>query len=598
MTVYKERLESVRTWLQTKDFQALLIPKGDEYLNKIVPAYAERLRWLCGFDGSAGLLVVTGTHAALFTDSRYSVQARQELEEPLFQVFDTQKQTVTGWLMTHLGKGSRLAYDPWLYSIDQIQRQEASLAAYNLSLDPVQPNPVDALWDEQPPCPSGDIFIHPPCYAGEETQDKCKRIAATLPSESCLFVTANDSLCWLLNIRGNDLPNAPLFQGYGLLEASGRAHLFIDRRKISPALREALGDDLKCWEIEKFSHTFAQLIQNKKVFLDPIETPVAIGHLIESNAATWVAQKNPCLLPKALKNETELAHMREDHVADGVALVRCFHWLESQISLDVSVGEWDLAEKLATFKRENPRYWSESFDAIVGYGPHSALIHYRPSPTSHTPIGRDSLLLVDTGTQYISGTTTDMTRTFALGSPTSAQKNAFTRVLKGHIQLIRAIFPEGTKGCHLDALARLPLWEEGLDYPHSTGHGVGSFLNVHEGPQGISRHLDATSLLPSMVVTIEPGYYQTGHFGIRLENMVEVVEKKRGKEGQRFFGFEPLTLVPFEQKLIDQSLLAEDEKKWLDHYHRVVYEKLSPFLESPLKQWLQDKTKSWGEPQR
>jgi Xaa-Pro aminopeptidase len=623
--MYPERLAQMQKWLQTVEAAALLIPRSDEYVSFPTAPYAERLAWMSGFLGSAGTLVVTRHQAVLFTDARYAPAAAeglnasgsnasdsnasdsnasaleaqglkaQELKTTVFEVWDTARCSLSQWLEKNLPPNSSVVYDPWLHTVSQIEALEKTLGMKQLVLSPTTPHPVDVFWTDQPPRPLAPLWVHPDTYAGETAASKCARIARTLPPESVFFFSAKDSICWLLNLRGEDVPDAPLFNGYAALTSCGQVHVFVETSKVTRAVREHLGEKGVFSQPSSLPDVLPLLAQGKTLLWDPDETPAALVQLATTQGIPWRAHPNPCLLPKSLKNKTELSHIRADHVTEALAIVALLHWLETQAPLNRTCGEWDVAAKIEELRRRAPLYWGPSFDSIVGFGPHSAMIHFKPTAQDQFFLAQKGLLLMDTGGQYKSGTTTDMTRTLCLGSPSEEEKDIFTRVLRGHIQLSRVVFPQGTKGCHLDALARMPLWEAGLDCVHSIGHGVGSFLKVHESPPGFSRHSDKTSLMEGMVITIEPGYYKLGHFGVRLENMVEIVPKPDGEGGDTFLGFEPLTLVPFDHSLILPERLTPQETAWLNGYHQRVFETLSPHLDGKTAQWLRAKTRPLEE---
>lgn len=593
--LYQKRLTDLRRWLSESGLSGFLVPRGDEFLNKITAYYAERLKWISGFAGSSGTLLVLPHEAILFTDSRYTERARKEIDSTLFQIRDVGEMSLEKWLQFHAAEGQVFAYDPWLYSFAQINAYKKTLAPQGILLQACASNPIDALWEDQPERPKNPIWIHPLSYAGETTQQKKNSLCASLQKDECFFSASGDTIAWLLNVRGSDIRKAPIPHAYILLKSCGEINLFIDPTKLTPQVTEELHQDVIIRPIDEMEFFLQPLVANQKVLLDPRETPGALEQFIKKAGGQIIFRQNPFSLPKALKNNVELTQIRAGHVIDGATLARFFHWIDTVAKFQKNLGEWDISQKLSEFQKEGLHYWDESFETIVGYGSNGAIIHYFPLKETQKIIQPTSLLLIDTGVQYLNGVTTDVTRTIALGNPTLEEKECFTRVLKGHIALSRTVFPQKTRGIHLDALARCHLWESFLDYPHSTGHGVGSFLNVHEGPHSLSFQEDSVDLVPSMIVTIEPGYYKEGHFGIRLENMVEIVEKGKSTTKTPYYGFSPLTLAPFDRRLILKDLLTQGEKEWLNQYHCLVYERISPLLEEPVRQWLEEKTSALGE---
>lgn len=575
-----ERIQSLGLFLQQYGLAGLWIPRTDEFLNEFIPAYAERLAWLTGFRGSAGLALATLHKTILFVDGRYTLQAHQEVNPDLVTVKSWTDAAVEAELRENFQRGDVVGYDPWLHSIRDSERFERSAQEVGFKLRPLSMNPIDTLWKDQPARPKASLFPHPLVYSGCSFEEKRLLIKAAHFDIDFWVLTSNTSLAWLLNIRGGDIPYTPVSQAYGLLDQGGELDLFVDLSKVSDKLRAFLEDSVHFFPLEEFSFHLQNKTRGKKVSVDPTQTPAAVGTLLSE--ATVVFQPDPCILPRALKNKTEIEGMKRAHIEDAVALVRFLHWL-SEIPLDGSENEFSAAQKLEKFRQENEAYQGPSFETIAGHGPNGAIVHYRPPPQVSRPLTTEALFLVDSGGQYAFGGTTDVTRTMALGAPTAQQKEHYTRVLKGHIAIARAVFPPGTCGSQLDILARLPLWEKGLDFDHGTGHGVGSYLAVHEGPQNISRKGPQIPLQPGMILSNEPGYYQPGKYGIRLENLVIVVEKEHAPS---MMGFETITFVPFDHQLINIDLLTEDEKSWINDYHQQIYTALSPHLDVLVRQWL------------
>lgn len=582
----QDPLQRLSFVLQEQGLAGFLVPRTDEFLNEFISPYAQRLAWLTGFSGSAGLAVVMRQKTFLFVDGRYTLQAAQEVNRDLVEVRSWTWSHVEAVLQENLGEGDVLGYDPWLHSFQDQERYQKRAQQKGFSLKALEANPIDGLWEDQPLRPQAPVQVHPLEYSGKSSEEKRHAICAAQPHIHLWILTAPTSLAWLLNIRGHDVPYTPVAQAYGLLHHNGNVDLFIDLLKVSAETRAFLGQTVHLFPLRDFLPHLQEKSLGKKVSLDPAQTPAALAPFLSK--ASCVFQPDPCLLPKALKNKAELRGIKKAHLADGIAMVRFLHWLKT-IPLDGSESELSITQKLEGFRQKDPDYRGPSFDTIAGHGPNGAIIHYRATPQSNRPLTRETLFLLDSGGQYACGGTTDITRTIALGPPTVQQKAHYTRVLKGHIALARTIFPPGTSGHQLDAIARLPLWSVGLDFEHGTGHGVGSYLAVHEGPQSISPKGQPVALQPGMVLSNEPGYYQAGHYGIRLENLMVVIEKPGLSP---FLGFEPLTLVPFEPQLIDETLLSQEEKVWLEAYHQHVCTALLCYLEEPVQQWFK---KEWGD---
>ncbi|HUX80324.1 MAG TPA: aminopeptidase P family protein [Alphaproteobacteria bacterium] len=559
-----DKMKALRSFMENEGLAALLIPRSDEFQGEYIAPYSERLKWLTGFTGSAGFAVITKNKAAFFTDGRYMLQAKEQV--PVFcELYNTAQKTPADWIADNLSDDEKVGYDPWLFTAVQLQQ-------YQRPLVPLKYNPIDGLWTERPPPPKDFIRLHSLKYAGETDESKRKRIGAVLQADHVL-ITACDSIAWLLNIRGNDVPHTPIVQSVCLLHKDGSYDLFVDLDKINGHVfsyfKEGNGKAIDIHQL---------LTHLKKIDgscqLDPQTTPVMVIQALEEAGIPLVRERDPCILPKALKNEVELQGAVDAHIQDGVALCRFFKWLENQ-PLQGETTELIAAQKLYEFRKVGQHFEDLSFGTISAFGSHGAIIHYQVTPESDIPLNRDGLYLVDSGGQYLTGTT-DVTRTIALGMPTPEQKDRYTRVLKGHIALARMIFPEGTTGAQLDVLARQYLWEEGCNYDHGTGHGVGSYLSVHEGPQGISTKGTNVPLVPGMILSNEPGYYKEGEYGIRIENLVRVIENPDLKG---FYGFETLTLAPLDLKLVDDNLLTDQEKAWINAYHEGVIKTLIPHLD-------------------
>lgn len=566
-----DKLKALRDFMKAEELAALLIPRTDEFQGEYISPYAERLKWMTGFTGSAGFAVITQDKAAFFTDGRYTLQAQEEVPV-YYEQYDFSHKTPSHWVAENLSLDEKIGYDPWLFTEAQIQH-------YKQPLIPLDPNPIDALWTDRPAPPQDFIQIHPLSYAGESNESKRKRIGAALKADHVL-ITACDSIAWLLNIRGNDVPHTPLVHSVCVLHRDGTYDLFVDLDKINGKVfnyfREGGGRAIDIRQL--LTHLKAL---KGKCQVDPHTTPVIFSQTLEEAGIPIHRDTDPCILPKALKNAVEIQGAFQTHIQDGLALCRFFAWLDAQ-PLQGETSELSAAHKLAEFRKKGDHFKDLSFETISGFGSHGAIVHYRVTPDSDIPLKRDGLYLVDSGGQYLTGTT-DVTRTLALGDPTPEQKDRYTRVLKGHIAIAQAVFPKGTAGIQLDGFARQFLWQIGCDYTHGTGHGVGSYLGVHEGPQRLSTWAANEPLRPGMTLSNEPGYYKENAYGIRLESLITVIEKPKCTD---FYGFETLTLAPFDLKLMDFSLLTKAETSWIKAYHTRIFTTLSPYLDEETKTWL------------
>jgi Xaa-Pro aminopeptidase len=582
------RLAALRAELTERDLAGFVVPLSDPHQLENPPACAQRLRWLTGFTGSAGVAVVLAGGAALFVDGRYTLQVQKQVDGALYHRHHITERPPAEWAAANLPVGARLGFDPWTMTEDESARYAAALAGIGAALIPTEPNPVDAVWRDRPPAPLSAVRVHDRTFSGATSSDKRRVLGAALAAQGveAAVLTLPDSIAWLLNVRGGDVAYSPLMLAFALLYADGRVALFVDSRKLTGLVRDHLGADVGVRPVDGFVKALDRLAaRGARIQVDPATAPAAVfAHL---DGAAVVRAPDPCQLPKACKNETEIAGMRAAHERDGVALVRFLAWLQgAALNGANAIDELGVADRLHGFRADGERFRGLSFATIAGAGPNGAIVHYHSTPATNRPLSPGEVFLLDSGAQYWDGTT-DVTRTLAIpgAAPPREAQEAFTRVLKGHIALSRARFPEGTTGSQLDALARLPLWEAGLDYDHGTGHGVGFHLGVHEGPQRISKVPNRVALKPGMVVSIEPGYYKTGGFGIRIENLA-VVTSAAENQGRRMLAFEPLTLVPIDRAMIALELLNEDEKAWLDAYHGRVRERLSPRLDGAARDWL------------
>lgn len=576
------RLSLLRAALQQNRLDGFILPVNDEFMGEYVPASAKRLEWLTGFSGSAGMVVVLKDKAAFFTDGRYTLQAQQQVKG--CEVYNSADESPGSWMAKHATKGAVIGYDPRLHTLVMLQgyRNKAKEVVFR----PVESNPIDALWQDRPSAPASAIHIHPLSYAGEEHTAKLKRMSGEVAKQGAdaAIITAPDSICWLLNIRAGDIPYTPFALCYALLcKDFGSLFLFVDPARITPALKEHFGSQVTVLHPSMIKETLAKF-RGGRVLYDKGASPVWFHDVLSDQAITVVEGDDPCQLAKACKNNTELDGMRHAHHRDGLAVTRFLHWLDNALLHKQKLTECSVAEKLETFRRSNALFREPSFATIAGTGPHGAIVHYHATPESDRPLAGDAILLLDSGGQYADGTT-DITRTLAIGEVTPEMKDRFTRVLKGHIALATAIFPEGTTGSQLDALARQFLWQVGLDYDHGTGHGVGSYLSVHEGPQRISKRTGDAALKQGMILSNEPGYYKAGEYGIRIENLVAVV-KQEAPGDKTFLSFETLTLAPLDMRLVEDVLLTPHEKQWITDYHRRIYKAFASELTPEELNWL------------
>ena len=592
-----DHLASLRNALATQHIDCFVVPRVDRYQGEYVTPADDRLAWLTGFNGSAGLALILKDKAALFVDGRYTVQAKQQVPMDLYEVFQTPQGNPAAYLQDHLKFHPKkdsfvIAYDPWLFTLNDRDRWQKICDSSPCQLKPLEGNPLDGLWTDRPARPMYPVFVHEVSYAGKSARDKIAKIHGEMDraNADALLVTSPISLCWLLNIRGIDFPCTPLVDALAIVHRHNPLELFVNPDKVPQEVMDHF-NGIAVVRSETDLPTSLKELSSKTVWVNPAQAPVWMVDRLKDS--TLFRAPDPCLLAKAIKNETELKGFHAAHLRDGVALTKFLAWLDQyyQHSQDEELGALDeisVAEKLEGFRREGDLYQGPSFATISGFGSNGAIVHYHATQESCKKIDRSSLLLVDSGGQYLDGTT-DVTRTICVGEPSQDQKRHYTLVLKGHINLAKARFPEGTSGSQLDAIARFPLWQEGLDYDHGTGHGVGHFLSVHEGPQSISKSPNAVPLQSGMVVSNEPGYYKEGHYGIRIENLVEVV-KVKGDFERKLLAFETLTLAPLDRKLIDEDMLVKEEWTWLNTYHQQVRESLLPYLDPDTAAWLIDAT--------
>ena len=589
------RLAALRKELDRQKLDGFLVPRADEFQGEYVPPRAERLAWLTGFTGSAGLALVLAARAAVFIDGRYILQVRDEVDGALYDYRHITDAPPEAWLVQHLPEGGRLGYDPWLHTADGLSAIREAVERRGGRLVACDRNPVDAVWADQPAAPIAPVVAHPVQYAGREAAEKRAGVGAELEKAGldAAVISQPASLAWLLNIRGADVPRTPLPLGFALAHRDGTVELFMEPLKLAPGIETHLGNGVSVSPPSEFGRALERLgSEHRKVLVDRSSGALWIVERLKSAGATPVPGEDPCALPKACKNETELSGMRNAHRRDGVAVTRFLAWLDAHVGKG-EVDELAAVEKLAQFRRMGELFRDFSFDTISGAGPNGAIVHYRSSPRTNRKLQQGELFLLDSGAQYLDGTT-DITRTVAIGRPTPEMRDRFTRVLRGHIALGAARFPRGTSGSQLDTLARRALWEVGLDYDHGTGHGVGSYLAVHEGPHRISKVPNRVALLPGMIVSNEPGYYKTGAYGIRVENLVAVQAEPAVEDGLPMLSFETLTLVPIDRRLVEPKIMSAEEIAWLDAYHQRVRESLTPLLDAPTATWLAQATQPAG----
>lgn len=582
------RLNDLRAELEQRGLTGFLQPVADEHLGEYVPLRGRRLPWLTGFSGSAGLVIVLQDRAAVFVDGRYVLQVTQQVDTEFFETHHTADKTPRAWLADVLTEEDRLGYDPWLHTETALKEYRAVCKKAGAELIAAKGNPIDAIWADQPPPPLSQMEVHSDRFSGETSNAKRTRLAEDLQSASidAAVLTAPDSIAWLLNVRGSDVPRTPFSLSFAILSADASVDLFIDERKVDDDVAIHLGNSVRRHSPAEFEDALKGLgTAGKTVAVDPSSAAAWITETLESADADVRRQTDPCQLPKAIKNKVELAGMRAAHRRDGAALTEFLGWI-AEAAIGGEETEISASDHLQDLRTRREQFRDLSFDTISGAGANGAIVHYKASAETDAQVKAGSLYLVDSGAQYLDGTT-DVTRTVAIGDVGDEEKDRFTRVLKGHIALASAKFPKGTSGPQLDTLARHALWQAGLDYDHGTGHGVGSFLSVHEGPHGISKRAGDVALVPGMIVSNEPGYYKAGAYGIRIENLIAVIECEDIAGAEReMLGFETLTMAPIDRNLIKTEMLSADEIAWLDEYHASVLEIVGPQVDAKTAAWL------------
>lgn len=588
MLTHRSRLLAVRGELLRMGLDGFVLSTSDEHLSEYPGGYAQRLQWLTGFDGSTATAVVLTNLAAMFVDGRYTLQVREQVDDRWTFHPD---HAVTAWLLENVGAGIRIGYDPWVHAESWVRTMTATLHGTGASLVDVAINPIDQHWSDRPLRTSAGIHVHPMEWSGTASADKRRAVANWLRANNAdsLVLSSLESIAWLFNVRGDDLEHTPVALAFALLHRDGTADLFADAHDRSVAIGRHLGADVRLLPLAEFG-AHLESLADRNIAVDPAKTVAAIFRALRASGARIVEIRDPVEPLKAIKNDHEIAGHRSAQLRDGIAVSRFLHWFATHAP-QATLCERSAASRLRQFREATGQLRSLSFETISGFGANGAIVHYRVTERTNKQIVPGSLYLVDSGGQYVEGTT-DITRTVAVGAPTQEMRDRFTRVLKGHIALASAVFPIGTRGIQLDALARQFLWAAGLDYAHGTGHGVGAYLGVHEAPPRIACNGRCHELLaPGMIVSNEPGFYKAGEYGIRIENLMLVTPRSVAHAEQPMLGFEMLSFVPIDRALIDTTLLTPPELAWVDHYHAAVAERLAPRLEHETKEWLLNVTR-------
>ena len=587
------RVAALRAELQRRGLDGFVIPRADRQQNEYLPASEERLAWLTGFTGSAGAAIVLRDAAAVFVDGRYTLQADTQVDGKLFSIEHLVERPPDQWITDNLKSGAKLGYDPWLHTSDQAERLQKACAAAGAELVAVDNNPIDALWQDRPPSPAGAVSLRDPKLAGEAAPDKLKRIRSEMAKlrADTLLVTDPQNVAWAFNIRGADVAHTPLALAFASIPRDGRPALYVDSAKLNNAVRHAIEAFADVRTPEELAADLEKL-RGKTVRVDQASAADAFTQILSRHGSKPQRGPDPITLLKATKNHAEIVGSRSAHRRDGAAVTRFLAWLDKEAP-GGKLTEIDIVAAIESFRRDTGALKDISFPTIAGAGPNGAIVHYRVTKASNRRIGKNQLLLVDSGAQYEDGTT-DITRTVIVGEPSDEMRDRFTRVLKGHIAIATAVFPESTSGAQLDPLARTALWQAGLDFDHGTGHGVGSYLSVHEGPARISK-LGHVALRRGMILSNEPGYYKTAAYGIRIENLVLVIAAPEPVGAEKpLNAFETLTLAPIDSRLINAQMLTPKEQTWLDSYHARVHEVIGPLVDPPARKWLEQATRPIG----
>ena len=582
----RKNLPKLRTALKAANLDLFLVPHEDEYQNEYLPDCNERLMWISGFTGSAGAAIIGRDDATMFVDGRYTLQVRQQVDEALFNFTKLEGGGMATWLRENVKSGQSVGFDPRLHSPAALTRIKSAVSAAGGITQSLESNPIDEVWDDRPAAPRATVSIQPAALAGKSHADKRAEIGASISKSGAdaALITAPASIAWLLNIRGGDVKCTPLPLSTVIIDKSGKVQLFMASEKLTDEVRAHFGNDVSVQTEAALGEGIASL-SGKTVIADPNTASAWHVDALTAAGATVKSAPDPIALPKAKKNAVEIRGTEAAHIRDGAALVNFLHWLDTDAQSG-EVDEIEAATQLERFRRVDSSLRDLSFESISGAGPNGAVVHYRVNSGTVQKLERGSLFLIDSGGQYPDGTT-DVTRTVPIGEPTQEMRERFTMVLQGHIALATVRFPKGTTGSNLDVLARQPLWQAGLDYDHGTGHGVGVFLGVHEGPQRISKAPNKIALEPGMIVSNEPGYYKTGEYGIRIENLQYVTQPKSISGGEReMLGFANLTWAPIHRDLIDRDMLSRAERDYINSYHASVMDKLEPLVDGDVKAWL------------
>jgi Xaa-Pro aminopeptidase len=587
------RLAALREELKRRGIDGFVVPRADEHQGEYVARQSQRLAWLTGFTGSAGLAIVLADRAAIFVDGRYTLQVRHQVDTAAFAPHQIPEESPETWIAENLPPDAKLGFDPWLQTVDGQERYAQACARAGGNLVPLDTNPLDTVWRDRPAAPLAPVVPQPVEFSGETSEARRNRIGAIVAAKGAdvALLSAPDSIAWLLNVRGGDIPRTPFALGFALLHADGHVDLYMDQRKIPPRTQAWLGNAVTLAAPDALGGALDVLgRKSRRVLIESATAPYWAAKRLEVAGATLVRSADPVALPKACKNPVELEGIRAAHRRDGAAVSRFLAWLARE-SRSGTLREIAVSDRLQALRQETGALRDLSFDTISGAGPNGAIVHYHATPATERTLEPGTLYLVDSGGQYRDGTT-DITRTVAIGTPTPEMRDRFTRVLKGHIALGSARFPAGTTGSQLDALARYPLWQAGLDYDHGTGHGVGAYLSVHEGPHRISKMANPVALQPGMIVSNEPGYYKADAYGIRIENLVAVKEASVEGADRRYLEFETLTLAPIDLACVEPALLTDAERTWLNAYHARVREIVGPRVDDDTRAWLADATRA------
>jgi len=590
----EQKLIAIREHMTAANLDAFVVPRADEYLGEYVPEHNQRLLWCSDFTGSAGTVIILKDRCAIFTDGRYTIQVKQQVNAQHFEFYHLIETPHMQWVSEQLSAGANIGFDAKVHNLNWYHDSLATLTEKNINLIAVKQNPIDLSWSDRPVPTKNKGLLLAQKYTGLSSLEKRQQIGACIAAQGAdvVIISALDSIAWLLNIRGKDIHCFCVILGSAILSKDGKMTFFTDPEKIPTGFVEHVGEGVTIVEESQSTASYQALGQQGLTLLADPETTNAFSQLTAQQAgATLLSGSDPVALPKACKNSTELKGMQQAHIRDAVAEIRFLAWLDTEVAQGNLYDEAQLSNALTDFRVSGKNFIELSFDTISAAGGNAAMCHYNHMNGTPAMLPMNSLYLVDSGAQYLDGTT-DITRTVAIGTPSEAHKKMFTLVLKGHIALAQMRFPQGTSGGQLDALARQFLWQQGYDYDHGTGHGVGCFLNVHEGPHRIAKNSNSVPLELGMVVSNEPGYYKQNEYGIRCENLIYVVEKGNGHDGKTFYEFETLTLVPFDRRLIEKSLLTEVERNWINHYHTQVNDQIAPLLSGADLEWLNEATQA------